>query len=80
MPKRFIIFKHYNFSKQHGSLKIMNISVFSYYAGDRYFWFRVFNHGLCIKDTTKYEMLFSERNGLIFKLMIGKWLIKSVNS
>lgn len=78
--KKFLFFKYYDFGKNMGSLKIATIPLYSFYRTDGFFWFRIFNHGLVFKDTTKYHKLFSERYNHCFYIMIGKWLIKSVNS
>jgi len=38
-------------------------------------WFRIFGYGLKIKDTTKYDLLYSERNGYSKAITIGRWRI-----
>jgi hypothetical protein len=38
-------------------------------------WFRLFGKGLCWKDTTRYRLLFSERNGYAKHVMVGRWSI-----
>jgi len=47
-----------------------------YYRYDGGFWIRIFGWGLSIKDTTKNPMVFSERNGYVKFIKIGKYLIK----
>lgn len=37
------------------------------------FWFRVFGYGVHMKDTTRHRLLFSERNGFCWRLVIGRW-------
>jgi len=40
------------------------------------FWFRIFGIGLTVQDRSKTPALFSERNGYVKVLSIGKWAIK----
>jgi len=56
------------------------MAIFSYYKGDGFFWFRLFNKGLVFKNTKKHMMIFSERYGKTKYIMVGKWLIKSVSN
>jgi hypothetical protein len=42
-----------------------------------FYWFRIFERrGLLLKDTTRYPMLFSERNGFTPHIKLGRWLIR----
>lgn len=45
------------------------------YRGDGIIWFRIRGYGLLFKDTTKKNLLFSERDR-IKCILIGKWIIK----
>ena len=38
-------------------------------------WFRIFGVGLKWKDTTRHELLFSERQRITGRFRIGRWLI-----
>ena len=49
--------------------------VISYYYGNSFFWLRIFEHGVCVKDTNKHKLRFSERNGYCKKIIIGKWCV-----
>lgn len=49
------------------------------YKTDGFYWFRLFGYGLVIKDLTKYEPLFSERNGYKKRLKIKNWSITFLN-
>lgn len=40
------------------------------------FWFRIFGYGVHGKDIVKHEPLFSERNGYVKFIQIGKWRFK----
>jgi hypothetical protein len=74
------IFRYYNFNieneSKHGSLKLFNMSVFSFYKIDGLLWFRIFGYGLHFKDITKHKLMFSERISKRKRLMIGFYLIK----
>lgn len=39
-------------------------------------WLRIFGRGFAVKDTNKVPLLFSERNGHIKTIRIGKWSFK----
>ncbi len=41
-------------------------------------WFRVFGVGLSIQDRVKYPALYSERNGYVKVLRVGKWSVKAL--
>jgi hypothetical protein len=56
------------------------MKIFQYHKVNGFLWFRFFGKGLCIKNTKKWPKLFSERNGYTKHIMIGNWLIKSVNT
>jgi len=40
------------------------------------FWFRIFGYGLSFQNREKYPALFSERNGYVKVLRIGRWSIR----
>lgn len=40
------------------------------------FWFRLFGWGLHFKNREMHRDLFSERNGLVSRIVIGKYAIK----
>lgn len=50
--------------------------VISCHYDNSFFWIRIFKYGICIKDTNRHRLLFSDRNGSSKKLMIGKWCVK----
>ena len=52
------------------------MKAFYYHKSDGFFWFRLLGFGICIKDTTKHKLLFSERYGYTGGLKIGKYYIK----
>lgn len=37
-------------------------------------WFRLFGKGLAWKDTRRHHLLFSERNGYVKYVMVGRWV------
>lgn len=39
-------------------------------------WFRLLGYGLSFSDRTKHKAPFSERNGFVKVLRIGKWSVK----
>lgn len=41
-------------------------------------WFRIFGVGLSWKDSTRHELLFSERNGFTRRLRIGPWGVGAI--
>ncbi len=43
-------------------------------------WFRLFGRGFAVKDTTFHPLLFSERNGYVRRIQIGKWSIKFLSA
>lgn len=44
------------------------------------FWFRVYGVGLRVQDRTMHPALFSERNGYIKVLRVGKWSIRVITN
>ncbi len=42
---------------------------------DGQFWIRIFGWGIAIKDVNKHPLLFSERNGYVKFIQIGKWVV-----
>lgn len=69
---------YYNFntnSSKHHSLKLFGISVWSFFYENRFGWFRLFGKGLKWKDTSTYQLWFSETNGYTKGVQIGKWRI-----
>lgn len=57
------------------SFRLFGINVFSIYYHKRLGWFRLFGKGLKWKDITVHPLIFSERNGYVKYLKIGKWSI-----
>lgn len=47
----------------------------TYYTYDDGGWFRLFGFGLYWKDVNKNPLLFSERNGYVKNIRLGKWFI-----
>ena len=47
----------------------------NWYLRDNIFWFRVFGMGISIRNTEKFPLNFSERNGYKRRLKIAKWVI-----
>ena len=71
-------FRFYNFNSLkalHHSLRLFGVNCWAFYYQDSFGWFRLFGRGLKWKDTTKYELLFSERNGYNKAITIGRWRI-----
>lgn len=58
--------------------KHFNLYIIHLYCSDGLWWFRWFKtgSGFLLKDTSKIDMIFSERNGHGIKY--GKWLIKKL--
>jgi hypothetical protein len=54
----------------------MKYPAFCHYCGDGICWFRVYGYGLCYADRDKYPPLFSERNGLVWYVRVGRHSIK----
>lgn len=48
---------------------------FSYYYTNHFLWFRIFGYGLKIKHIDYHRLTFSERNGYVKFIMIGKWCV-----
>ena len=57
------------------SLRLFGCSVWSMYSEDRFGWFRLFGHGLKWKDMSKYKLMFSERQGKHFAIIIKGFYI-----
>ena len=57
-------------------MKDINSYILKYHIGDGLFWIRIFGEGVHIKDLTKHDLIFSERNGWTKTIRIGKWNIK----
>lgn len=57
-------------------VKLFNIRILSFYKKVGFGWIRLFGRGLLFKDTTKHQMMFSERNGYMKKIIVGNWLIR----
>jgi hypothetical protein len=55
------------------------MKIFSGFKSKSIFWFRIFGYGLCFKNTRIYPLLFSERNGYVKVLKIGKWNVRFLN-
>ena len=55
--------------------RFMGKAFFVYYKSDGFMWFRLFERGLVFKNTKKTPLTFSERNGVVKCLRIGKWAI-----
>lgn len=60
------------------SINIYGLNIFSYSVIKGMFWFRFFGYGAVIKDTKFHGLLFSERNGYVKRLQIGKYSIKII--
>jgi len=45
----------------------------STYFDDGQWWIRIFGLGIVAKNIRKHPLLFSERNGMIKRLQIGRW-------
>jgi len=43
------------------------------YFGDGQWWIRIFKYCIAAKNIIKHPLLFSERNGIVKRLQIGKW-------
>lgn len=54
----------------------MKHPIFSSYYIKGFFWFRIFGYGVVIKDFKKYGLIFSDRNHLTKRLIIGNYIIK----
>lgn len=54
----------------------LSTKYFGYYVTRTFLWIRVFKITIAVKNTFIHPKLFSERNGYVKHLMIGKWLIK----
>jgi hypothetical protein len=52
------------------------MKIFSYFKSRGVWWFRLLGRGVSVKDTKAYPLLFSERNGFVKRIQIGKWSIK----
>ena len=52
--------------------------LYSFYVSDGFFWIRFLQFGIVIRDTKKNPPLFSEREGFVKVIRIGKWSIKSI--
>ena len=46
-----------------------------YFLKKRFGWIRIFGKGVAYRDTTVRPLLFSERNGYVPYVKIGKWVI-----
>ena len=42
-------------------------------------WVRLFGYGIAWKDVSTHPMLFSERNGYVKTLRIGRWSFRLLN-
>lgn len=51
------------------------MKIWTLFRGEGIGWFRFFGRGLHWKDTTRYNLLFSERQGYRKSITIGKWRI-----
>lgn len=49
---------------------------FMVHKGDGIYFFRFFGWGLCLKDNTRWPILFSERNNLKRWLHVGKYALR----
>jgi len=47
-----------------------------YHVGDGSGWFRLFGAGIAWKDTTRWALSFSERNGYVKMIRLGKWMLR----
>lgn len=52
---------------------IVRLPFFYLYAEQRAGWFRLFGVGIGWKDTRRFRLSFSERNGYKRHLMVGYW-------
>ena len=57
-------------------VKFFNIRILAFYKKVGFGWFRLFGRGVLFKDITKHQMMFSERNGYMKKIIVGNWLIR----
>lgn len=74
-----ILFRFYKFNQDdtyiHNSLRLFGFNWWCCYYYNQQGWFRIFGRGLKWKNTEKYGLLFSERNGFWKGISIGKWRI-----
>ena len=54
-------------------LRLYGVSIWAMALSNGLGWMRIFGKGIHWKDTTKYILYFSERNGYRKVLNIGKW-------
>ena len=55
------------------TIKFLRFTVFSCYTEEGFGWFRIIGKGLYWKDTTKHQLMFSQRNGYHKSVKLGKW-------
>lgn len=75
------LFRFYNFGDKksiHHSLRLFGYSVWAFYRIKGFGWFRLFGLGLMWKDTSTFKSSFSERNGYVKGLKVGKWEIRNI--
>jgi len=48
------------------------MKIFYYHRSDGFFWFKLFEYGLLIKNLNKHQLTFSQRNGYTKGLTIFK--------
>jgi len=75
---RKVYFRFYQFEKGNFSIKAFGVSFFAFYKTSGFFWFRIFNKGLCFKNTQIYNLSFGERNNLE-GFQLGKWIITTLS-
>ena len=50
--------------------------IFCHHREPGLLWFRVFGVGLVVKDVTRHPLMFSERQGLVRLVRLGRWLVR----
>lgn len=53
-----------------------NLRILSGYISKHHLWFRLFGHGLVVKDTRHCFMMFSERKGYHTAIRLGPYYIR----